>query len=67
MKKLFLTLAVVGLVACNSTEETTCCTADTADQVDAHPTDANDLPFEIDSITNVRDLLDSLSKVPPRN
>jgi len=67
MKKLFLTLAVVGLVACNSTEETTCCTADTADQVDAHPTDANDLPFEIDSITNVRDLLDSLGAVPPKD
>ena len=66
MKKLFLTLAVVGLVACNSTEETTCCPADTADQVDAHPTDANDLPFEIDSITNVRDLLDSLGAVPPK-
>ena len=67
MKKLFLTLTVVGLVACNSTEETTCCPADTADQVDAHPTDANGLPFEIDSITNVSQLLDSLSKVPPKN
>jgi len=67
MKKLFLTLAVVGLVACNSTEETTCCSADTADQVDAHPTDANGLPFEIDSITNVSQLLDSLGAVPPKN
>ena len=66
MKKLFLTLAVVGLVACNSTEETTCCPANTADQVDVHPTDANGLPFEIDSITNVRDLLDSLGAVPPK-
>jgi len=66
MKKLFLTLAVVGLVACNSTEETTCCTTDTADQVDVHPTDANDLPFEIDSITNVSQLLDSLEAVSPK-
>ena len=66
MKKLFLTLTVVGLVACNSTEETTCCSADTADQVDAYPTDANDLPFEIDSITNVQQLLDSLAQVPPK-
>jgi hypothetical protein len=67
MKKLFLTLVVVGLVACNSTEETTCCPADTADQVDAHPTDDDGLPFEIDSITNVSQLLDSLGAVPPKN
>lgn len=68
MKNLFLTLAVVGLVACNSTEEPIitpqCC--DTADQVDVHPTDANDLPFEIDSIKTVQQLLDSLAQVPPK-
>jgi len=60
MKKLFLTLTVVGLVACNSTGETTsteCC----------HTTDATDLPFEIDSIQNVGQLLDSLEAVPPKN
>lgn len=59
MKKLFLTLAVVSLVACNSTEEATsteCC-----------HTDATDLPFEIDSIENVGQLLDSLEAVSPKN
>ena len=59
MKKLFLTLAVVSLVACNSTEETTsteCCHAD-----------VTDLPFEIDSIQNVNQLLDSLEAVPPKD
>lgn len=69
MKNLFLTLAVVGLVACNSTEDPIiihqCC--DTADQVDAHPTNANGLPFEIDSIQNIKQLLDSLEAVPPKN
>ena len=69
MKNLFLTLAVVGFVACNSTEEPIithqCC--DTADQVDAHPTDENGLPFEIDSIQSVKELLDSLGTVPPKN
>lgn len=58
MKKLFLTLAVVGLVACNSTEESI---------IIDHPQDANDLPFEIDSITNVSQLLDSLEAVSPKN
>jgi len=59
MKKLFLTLVIVGLVACNSTEETTsteCC-----------HTDATNLPFDIDSIQNVSQLLDSLEAVSPKN
>ncbi len=59
MKNLFLTLAVVSLVACNSTEETTsteCC-----------HTDATDFPFDISSIQNVGQLLDSLEAVPPKN
>ena len=55
MKNLLLTLAVVSLMACNSTEE--CC-------IVIQPQDANDLPFDIDSITNVRQLLDSLNEVP---
>ncbi len=59
MKKLFLPLAVVGLVACNSTEETTCCSAE-------QPQDSTDLPFDINSIENVGQLLDSLEAVPPR-
>jgi hypothetical protein len=58
MKKLFLTLTVVGLVACNSTEESI---------IIDHPQDAGDLPFEIDSIQNVNQLLDSLGAVPPKN
>jgi len=55
MKNLLLILAVVSLMACNSTEE--CC-------IVIQPQDANDLPFDIDSITNVRQLLDSLNEVP---
>ena len=58
MKKLFLTLTVVGLVACNSTEESI---------IIDHPQDAGDLPFEIGSIQNVNQLLDSLEAVPPKN
>ena len=55
MKNLLLTLAVVSLMACNSTEE--CC-------VVIEPQDANDLPFDISSIENVNQLLDSLNEVP---
>ena len=55
MKNLLLTLAVVSLMACNSTEE--CC-------IVIQPQDANDLPFDISSIENVNQLLDSLNEVP---
>lgn len=55
MKNLLLTLAVVSLMACNSTEE--CCIA-------IQPQDANDLPFDISSIENVGQLLDSLNEIP---
>jgi hypothetical protein len=58
MKNLLLTLAVVSLMACNSNEETInteCCHSD-----------ATDLPFDIDSITNVKQLLDSLNEVPKK-
>ena len=55
MKNLLLTLAVVSLMACNTTEE--CC-------IVIQPQDANDLPFDISSIENVRQLLDSLNEVP---
>ena len=58
MKKLFLTLAVASLVACNSTEE--CC-------IVIEPQDANDLPFDISSIENVNQLLDSLEVIPSDN
>jgi hypothetical protein len=59
MKNLLLITTVVGLMACNSTEETInteCCHSD-----------ATDLPFEIDSIQNVGQLLDSLAVIPPKN
>jgi len=55
MKNLLLTLAVVSLMACNTTEE--CC-------IVIQPQDANDLPFDISSIENVGQLLDSLNEVP---
>ena len=58
MKNLLLTLAVVSLMACNSTEE--CC-------IVIEPQDANDLPFDINSIENVGQLLDSLDAIPSDN
>ena len=58
MKNLLLTLAVVSLMACNSTEE--CC-------IVIQPQNANDLPFDIDSIENVNQLLDSLEAIPLDN
>ena len=65
MKQVFLTLAVVGLIACNSTEEQVviqqCC--DTADQVDVHPTDSCG-HLKIDSLENVGELLDYLETIP---
>lgn len=45
-------------MACNSTEE--CC-------IVIEPQDANDLPFDINSIENVGQLLDSLDAVPSDN
>jgi len=58
MKNLLLITAVVGLMACNSTEE--CC-------IVIQPQDANDLPFDISSIENVGQLLDSLEAIPLDN
>ncbi len=55
MKNLLLTLAVLSLMDCNPTEE--CC-------VVIEPQDANDLPFDISSIENVNQLLDSLEVIP---
>jgi hypothetical protein len=55
MKNLLLITAVAGLMACNTTEE--CC-------ITIQPQDANDLPFDISSIKNVNQLLDSLNEVP---
>ena len=58
MKNLLLITAVVGLMACNSTEE--CC-------IVIQPQDANDLPFDISSIENVGQLLDLLEAIPLDN
>ena len=58
MKNLLLITAVVGLMACNSTEE--CC-------IVIQPQDANDLPFDLNSIENVGQLLDSLDAIPSDN
>ena len=44
MKNLLLILAVVSLMACNSTEE--CC-------IVIQPQDANDLPFDIDDPSGI--------------
>jgi hypothetical protein len=59
MKKLFLTLVIVGLISCQQSKNKV--------QIMGLPQDANDLPFEIDSITNVSQLLDSLEAVSPKN
>ena len=58
MKNLLLTLAVLSLMACNSAEE--CC-------IIIEPQNANDLPFDINSIENVNQLLDSLEAIPLDN
>lgn len=58
MKKLFLTLAVVGLISCQQSKNEI--------QIMGIPQDATDLPFEIDSIQNVNQLLDSLEAVPSK-
>jgi len=54
MKNLLLITAVAGLMSCNTTEE--CC-------ITIQPQDANDLPFDISSIENVNQLLDSLNEI----
>ena len=59
MKKLFIIMAVAGLAACQQNKHEI--------RVMGMPQDATDLPFEIDSIQNVGQLLDSLEAVPPKN
>ncbi len=61
MKKVLFTLATISLFACTSVEGTP---ATHSDGCCKSTTDANDLPFEIDSITTVNQLLDSLSVMP---
>jgi len=63
MKHILLTAAVLGLISCSNTHNHdvkimgTCC----------QTTDSTNLPFEIDSITTVNQLLDSLAAVPTKN
>jgi len=60
MKKLLIiTTAVVCLTACQQSQKEV--------KIMGMPQDATDLPFEIDSIQNVGQLLDSLEAVPPKN
>jgi len=58
MKHTLLIAAVLGLISCSNTHN------HDVKIMGTQTTDANDLPFEIDSITTVSQLLDSLSKVP---
>ena len=58
MKHIFLTTAIFGLISCGNTHNHDVVIMGT------QTTDANDLPFEIDSITTVNQLLDSLNEVP---
>lgn len=73
MKNLFIITAVVGLMACNSTEEPIII----EDQMDCHPTDSNGVLMDdsvywsnqayIDSINqldSVNDLLNYLETIP---
>ena len=58
MKHILLTAAVFGLISCGNTHNHDVIIMGT------QTTDASDLPFEIDSITTVNQLLDSLNEVP---
>ena len=61
MKYIFLATAIFGLVSCS------CNHSHEIKIMGTQPIDASDLPFEIDSIQNVGQLLDSLEAVPPKN
>tara|TARA_B100000035_G_scaffold160554_1_gene136855 strand:- start:435 stop:746 length:312 start_codon:yes stop_codon:yes gene_type:complete len=61
MKHILLTTAIFGLISCSGTH------SHEVKIMGTQPTDANDLPFEIDSIQNVGQLLDSLEAVVPKN
>jgi len=61
MKHILLTAAVFGLISCGGTHN------HDVKIMGTQTTDATDLPFEIDSIQNVGQLLDSLEAVPSKN
>lgn len=58
MKHILLTAAVFGLISCSNTHN------HDVKIMGTQTTDSTDLPFEIDSITTVNQLLDSLNEVP---
>jgi len=58
MKHILLTTAVFGLISCSNTHN------HDVKIMGTQTTDSTDLPFEIDSITTVNQLLDSLNEVP---
>jgi len=58
MKHLFIAVSLLGLVSCSNTHN------HDVKIMGTQTTDTNDLPFEIDSITTVNQLLDSLNEVP---
>jgi len=59
MKNLFIATAVVGLMACNSTEEPIII----GDQMDCHPTDSNGVLMEDSIFFNNQTYIDSISKL----
>tara|TARA_B100000035_G_C20909100_1_gene513084 strand:+ start:368 stop:550 length:183 start_codon:yes stop_codon:yes gene_type:complete len=59
MKQLFFTTMLLGLISCQQNKHEI--------QIMGMPQDATDLPFDLDSIQNVRQLLDSLEAIPPKN
>ena len=63
MKHILLTAAVFGLISCGNRSSHN----HDVRIMGTQTTDANDLPFEIDSITTVNQLLDSLEAVPTKN
>ena len=58
MKHILLTASIFFLISCGHTHNHDVLIMDT------QTTDANDLPFDISSIKNVNQLLDSLNEVP---
>ena len=50
---------LLGLISCQQNKHEI--------QIMGMPQDATDLPFDLDSIQNVRQLLDSLEAIPPKN
>lgn len=56
MKQILFVTLLLGLISCQQSKNEV--------QIMGMPQDATDLPFDIDSIQNVNQLLDSLNAVP---